>query len=192
MCVLRICIIGSPSIALFFLPCLSNPCPVLIQPCPHLSPASIDTHTHHTYTRFFAPLPLPCLALPCPAFPYLTLLLRTYMHTCCIHACFVLDRQTDRTDQTRPDQTRQIPYILVVALRTCPHILTHTYEPSFVFRSGNGARVLTRKCLSGLASRVTPFMSDIEEARAIQHRCECLEAACVRDSKLRPDPPTAT
>ncbi|KAL6911166.1 hypothetical protein GGI43DRAFT_379095 [Trichoderma evansii] len=34
----------------------------------------------------------------------------------------------------------------------------------------------------GLASRVAPFMSDMEEARAIQHRCECLEAACVRDN----------
>lgn len=29
-------------------------------------------------------------------------------------------------------------------------------------------------------------MSGMEEARAIQHRCEGLEAACVRDSKLRP------
>ncbi|KAK4071202.1 uncharacterized protein Triagg1_6233 [Trichoderma aggressivum f. europaeum] len=36
------------------------------------------------------------------------------------------------------------------------------------------------------ASRVTPFMSDIEEARAIQHRCECLEAACVRDTAHLP------
>ncbi|KAH6610898.1 zinc finger protein [Trichoderma cornu-damae] len=34
----------------------------------------------------------------------------------------------------------------------------------------------------GLASRVAPFMSDMEEARAIQNRCECLEAACVRDN----------
>lgn len=40
--------------------------------------------------------------------------------------------------------------------------------------------------ISDLASRVAPFMSDMEAARAIQHRCECLEAACVRDSKLRP------
>ncbi|RFU72379.1 zinc finger, c2h2-type integrase, dna-binding [Trichoderma arundinaceum] len=34
----------------------------------------------------------------------------------------------------------------------------------------------------GLASRVAPFLSGMEEARAIQYRCECLEAACVRDN----------
>ncbi|KAK5987648.1 hypothetical protein PT974_11780 [Cladobotryum mycophilum] len=35
--------------------------------------------------------------------------------------------------------------------------------------------------LEGLASRIAPFLSDMEEARAIQYRCECLEAVCIQE-----------
>lgn len=34
----------------------------------------------------------------------------------------------------------------------------------------------------GLTSRI-PIVSDVEEARALQFRCECLEVACLQDRK---------
>ncbi|KOS21145.1 hypothetical protein ESCO_004266 [Escovopsis weberi] len=35
----------------------------------------------------------------------------------------------------------------------------------------------------GLASRILPFPSDMEEARAIQYRCEYLETICLQERK---------
>lgn len=36
---------------------------------------------------------------------------------------------------------------------------------------------------------IIPILSEIEEARAVQYRCECLEAACLRDRMCRQSAP---
>ncbi|KAL6858564.1 hypothetical protein J3F83DRAFT_348738 [Trichoderma novae-zelandiae] len=116
---------------LFFLACqppAPPPCPVvvLIQPCPHLSPASIGTRFLFPYLAL-----LPCLASPFLSFPYLTgndtLLLHSYMPYGVRADAHGLDR-TDWTGQGRPHQTRPRQKIAIQrkVLRTCPHILVHT------------------------------------------------------------------